>query len=56
MRVFNDRTMNGIVNPYRRSIDRQLRKAEGMVASHPGAELLLATLFGILVGIWIKRK
>ena len=56
MRVFNDKTMNGMVSPYWQPIDRQLQKAEEVVASHPGAGLLLAALFGILFGIWIKRK
>jgi len=49
MRVLTDKTLD-------RPIDPQLQKADEAVASHPGAGLLLAALFGILVGIWIKRK
>lgn len=56
MRVFSDKTMNGTIRPYRRSIDQELQKVEEAVASHPGAGLLLAAIFGMLVGIWIKRK
>ena len=56
MRVITEKIRNGRVNPYWRSIDQQLQKTEEAVASHPGVGLLLATIFGILIGIWIKRK
>jgi hypothetical protein len=55
MRLFNHKTANGTISPYRQSVDRQLHKAEDVVAAYPGAGLLLATLFGMLLGIWIKR-
>ena len=56
MQLFDDRTVNGSVQKYWQSVDRQLRRAEQEVAVHPAAGLLLAAMLGILLGIWIKRK
>jgi hypothetical protein len=55
MDVLNGKIINGAVDRYRQSIDRQLRRAEREVAVHPEAGLLLAAIFGVLLGIWVKR-
>jgi hypothetical protein len=44
MIVLNGKIMNGAVERYRQSIDRQRRRAEREVAAHPEAGLLLATI------------
>lgn len=56
MAVVNDKTMNGAVKDYRQPLDRQLRRVKEEVASHPGAGLLVGVIFGMLLGIWIKRR
>jgi hypothetical protein len=56
MRVFDDKASSGMVRHFRQSIDRQLQRAEEKVVSHPEAGVLLATIFGVLLGIWMKRK
>jgi hypothetical protein len=56
MQIFSDRTTNGAVTPSWQSIDRQLRRVEHEVASHPGRGLLVAAMLGLLLGIWLKRK
>ncbi len=56
MRIFNGKARKETANRLRQSIDRRLRWAEREVASHPEAGLLLATIFGIFLGTWVKRK
>ncbi len=56
MQMFSDRTVNGTFKPPWESIDRQLRRVEEEVTLHPGVALVVATIFGMLLGIWIKRK
>ena len=56
MQIVSDRTINGTVKPSWQSVDRQLRRAQREVALHPGMALIVATAFGIFLGIWIKRK
>ena len=56
MRAINGRTMNGTVNHIWQSFERQLDFAGREVAAHPEAGLLVAAVFGMLFGIWIKRR
>ena len=56
MHILNGRTMIGTIDHYWRIAERQLDFAEREVASRPEAGLLLAAVFGVLFGIWIKRR
>jgi len=56
MLLQDNRTKNGTVNRFWQSIDEQRQRAEKEVAAHPEAGLLLAAIFGLLLGIWIKRR
>ncbi len=56
MEFLNGKAMNGMVDRYRDSIDGQMRRVEREVAAHPEAALLLAAMFGVFLGIWVKRK
>ncbi len=56
MQIFSERTINGKLKPNWQSIDRQLRRAEREVTLHPGLALIAAAVFGMFLGIWIKRK
>ncbi len=48
--------INGAVALGWREVESQLQRAKQSVASHPGAGLVAAFLFGVFLGIWIKRK
>ncbi len=56
MSLFNDNRMNGTVRDYWQSIGEQVQRAERKIASHPEAGLLLATVAGLFMGIWVKRS
>jgi hypothetical protein len=55
MNEMHERTLNGPAGKDWPALDWSLRRAEREVVSHPGMGLLVAAIFGFLLGIWMKR-